>query len=676
MNIRRSSLLVLLFVRPLPHAFGAPDTLRVVFDEEVERLLEFESEEGGGQVFANVLDAVHDQPVDINRASEVDLLQVPGISPVLARRILAQRSIRQFNQIDDLVVVQGVTPDLLRVLEPFLTTGHETPGSLSRVRLRTRATRTGILPSDGQSVPGTGSPFRFYNRLSASLSPYASDDERLGLSNQMSAVTLGLVTEKDPGEAHYLDFVGGHLSLDLPALGARVVLGDFDFEAGQGLIFWRSAGSSKGAEATSGIARSGIGIRPSFSTDASWGFRGIAASAAFNGFSLAAFVSNKLLDAAVDSTGKVSRIDTDGLHRTTTELAQRNALREKTLGARIAFKANDVLRCGMSGSFSEWSRALSLPGAFGIEGNRLTNLGFDFAASLSMAHLFGEIAQDGSSQLAFVGGILVEPRAGTTLVVAVRSYPPGFRALHGAGFSENGLNDVNERGIYFGFSSHPASWLALKGFWDSFAFPWRSSAAHLPSEGEDVLLLGEAEITRKVSLEILVRHRTKSAFAVMSDRWGLSQSDDESRSQENLRGTLSLNATGSFVWKSRVEIVQVRHSELQTKEVGALAFQDVSFSPARRTTVAMRMVAFDTPSYDSRLYEFEEEVPGSYQTPALYGRGFRWYLLGWCQFFGRVGVSLKYSQTWQDYYRTSRFNVMLPQALSNNQITVQMDVRL
>jgi competence protein ComEA len=49
-------------------------------------------------------------PVDVNRASVDELRQLPGIGPVIAERIVAERARASFSSIDDLVRVAGIGP--------------------------------------------------------------------------------------------------------------------------------------------------------------------------------------------------------------------------------------------------------------------------------------------------------------------------------------------------------------------------------------------------------------------------------------------------------------------------------------------------------------------------------------------------------------------------------------
>ena len=60
-------------------------------------------------------------PLDLNRATLADLIRLPGVGPVLARRILETREIAgRFGAVDDLVGVRGVGPAKLERLRPFV----------------------------------------------------------------------------------------------------------------------------------------------------------------------------------------------------------------------------------------------------------------------------------------------------------------------------------------------------------------------------------------------------------------------------------------------------------------------------------------------------------------------------------------------------------------------------
>jgi hypothetical protein len=57
------------------------------------------------------------EPVDVNRASEPELVRLPGVSPALAARIVAARP---FTDVDDLRRVRGLRPGLFERLRPLV----------------------------------------------------------------------------------------------------------------------------------------------------------------------------------------------------------------------------------------------------------------------------------------------------------------------------------------------------------------------------------------------------------------------------------------------------------------------------------------------------------------------------------------------------------------------------
>jgi competence ComEA-like helix-hairpin-helix protein len=65
---------------------------------------------------------VRPAPVNLNRATPAELDALPGIGPVLARRIVDRRErAGRFHDVDELLAVPGIGPRLLERLRPLLT---------------------------------------------------------------------------------------------------------------------------------------------------------------------------------------------------------------------------------------------------------------------------------------------------------------------------------------------------------------------------------------------------------------------------------------------------------------------------------------------------------------------------------------------------------------------------
>ncbi len=89
-----------------PPPVPVPDTL--------ERKPPAPAARGAGKI------APGEPPVDVNRASEPELMRLPGVGPTLARRIVLARP---FTSVDDLGRVKGVGAKTLDGVRPFVTVG-------------------------------------------------------------------------------------------------------------------------------------------------------------------------------------------------------------------------------------------------------------------------------------------------------------------------------------------------------------------------------------------------------------------------------------------------------------------------------------------------------------------------------------------------------------------------
>lgn len=666
---------------PSLHGGEKSDSLRNALQVEYERTLEFGSEEGSVTPLLDLLEGMQEDPLDLNGATTAELEQIPSLSPLVAFRIVSRRTVEPFQKVEDLSKVEGVTPEILRAIDPFVTVKRKslfTTGDARQVHLRTRAVRSSFGTSGASNGPYSGSPEKLYSKIVARIGGLQSNDpsEIRKAQPENPSLLLGLVTEKDPGERNYLDFVSGHLCATIPSLSARFVLGDFLLEAGQGLVFWRPMGFSKGSEATANVARNGGGVRPSLSSDQAWLFRGAAANLEFNICLISLFYSIKPFDARIDAEGVVTRFDVDGLHRTEAEMQGRNKVTEKAYGARIGLNLVEGLMIGASGIVSTFDRMVSLPGAFGFHGDRCSAVGLDASYTQSSMRIFAEVAQDYNMARSGVFGVLISPRAGASLALLARFYPSDFKSLHGSGFSENGSNNENESGVYCGLSYRPCSWLSLSAFYDQFMFPWRTTRALFPSNGNEVLVRAEMNPDRRMNLELRLRHKEKPASNLVIGPFGLSQKCDDTRGQRNYRATLTAGSSESLRWRSRIEVVEVKYPARWSRETGMLAYQDFSFVPIQRLSVTIRAIAFDTDTYDSRVYEFEEEVPGTYQNPALYGKGLRWYIIGRYDYGRRMSLSLKYSQTRREEPRNTAYPGEVVVNGIDDRLAVQIDIRL
>jgi predicted flap endonuclease-1-like 5' DNA nuclease len=81
-------------------------------------------EAGNGRSGESPVTPTPESPLDIERATTDDLVQLPGIGPVLAGRIVAWREARKSPwEVEDLLAVRGIGPATLARIGPLVTVG-------------------------------------------------------------------------------------------------------------------------------------------------------------------------------------------------------------------------------------------------------------------------------------------------------------------------------------------------------------------------------------------------------------------------------------------------------------------------------------------------------------------------------------------------------------------------
>ncbi len=644
------------------------DTLTIPQELELEQVLEDVTLDAEDSQLIDLLTFLAENPLDLNTASEDELLQIPGLTPLAIHQIITQREQRRFASVDELRGLDIIDDDVFARVRPFLTVEamQRTP-AVALVRaltVRHRTVRDLQERAGFQTGAFAGSPYKIYNRLVARSREFNG-----------SSVAVGLLTEKDAGEQSLTDFVAGYADIRLSNIATRVVLGDFTVEAAEGLVFWRSIGFSKGSEVISSVRKGGIGIRPYLSTDENWYFRGVAAEAEVAGVQVSGFYSRKPLHATVSSDGVITSFDASGLFRTTSERAKRFTARHELYGGRVVASLLRGLVIGGGGYTATFSHEVSprQVGVFGFRGSSTSMVGLDVGYTTRALNLFSEVARSYTQAIGAIGGMIVRAAPGIDVAVALRYYPKDFVSLYGYGFGESS-NTQNESGFYTGMRMRVGSWLRVSTYYDQFRFPWRTRSLRMPTAGNDFLLLFEPRPSRRTNMQIQFRSRNRPANEALADEFARTVRIDGERWQKNYRVTFEYRPSITFRWRSRVEVVNVGYSSSSRVERGMLVFQDMRTHPLPKMLVDARVIVFETDSFDSRVYEFESDLRGTFSNPALFGKGVRWYVVARYEVMKAVDVSMKYAQTIKSGVRTLSSGTSLIQGDLDNRLSVQLDV--
>lgn len=649
--------------------------------DELERMLEEITQDAGDSQLLELLSSLEEHPLDLNTATQEELQQLPGLTSILAFAIVRSRDRAPFEHVEDLMRVEGVTEELLTRFRRFLRVGGSEPlgnaVAIGKIRFRSRVSQD--LQQRRGFMEGTypGSPQKVYNRLvarSTDLNPLLGSPS--GERHNQSWLEAGLVMEKDPGERSLNDFVAGYLTLNVQPAGSRVILGDYVVEAGEGLVFWRSAGYSKGSEVISTIQKNGGGVKPYVSTDENSFLRGIAAETRLWGVRISAFVSRRSLNASVNDEGTLTSFNASGLFRTPGEVRSKGASGETLAGGIVSTIPVPGLKVGLSGYRATFDHPVMLGGTFGFQGTTASVFGLNASWTGVRSTFFSEIARDHAGTMAGLAGVVWKPTRVLDLSMIGRTYPRDFISLHAFGFGEGGGLTQNESGLYFGLKVRPFSGTVISSYYDQFVLPWRSSLVRFPSEGNDLLTLVQSQLTRKLSITLQYKRKNKSTTETLSDQFDRDTRRVGMRRQSSFRATVELNSSVAFRWRSRVEWVQVGYDLTGHREEGVLAYQDIRTYLVPKLLVNARVIAFHTDSFDSRVYEFESDLPGALNNPGLYGKGYRWYVTTRFEISSSVDLWVKYGHTVKEGVKVLSSGPNQIDGDLENRVSLQVDVVL
>ena len=126
--------------------------------------------------------------------------------------------------------------------------------------------------------------------------------------------------------------------------------------------------------------------------------------------------------------------------------------------------------------------------------------------------------------------------------------------------------------------------------------------------------------------------------------------------------------------KSRIEYTQVDHAQ-QANEEGVAFAQDLIYKKMKFPfTFTLRYAIFDTKSFDSRVYVYENDVLYGYSVPALYYKGQRAYFIVNWDITRNFEIWVRVAQTLYDNQKVQSVG-SLNQIDSNHKTELKLQAR-
>jgi len=606
-------------------------------EPEIEELLEQNIEYSDISDLLEMLAEIEQNPIDLNQAKAEQLAVLPWISDVLAVAIINYRNqIGGFNDIEQLTQIKNMNPDLISILRKYMTV---TPKKVERYfsfATKTRLSRkhqASIGSNDSTYYP---SPTKIYNRFALNY----GDNFR-----------CGMLLEKDSGERSIDDLRLYFISYRNNLNGNRLIVGNYRLEFAQGLIFGNPYGYYKGNDPIYPAKRRGRDLLEYTLMDENASLYGISGQFCFKIYQFNFFLSSNKLDATLNPDGTFKNFYTSGYHRNTDEMGKKDRINEKLVGSRFYVKATPYFSLGTTYYRSLFNHSADIQDEikhrFSFKGRINELIGIDYNLTLGQFNLFGEFARSRNSGFGMLTGLVLDTHSLALLILA-RDYSKNFITFHGSGFRERADFPQNEQGIYIGLQFKPAKDVKLGLYFDQFKFPWRTYLVPMPSTGKELLLIAEHKPIKNLLLSLKFKVEQKDRYR------GESQSIVP-RNQKNFRFQLEFYPWSNIKFRHRTEKIWVNYTRY--KQVpsyqsdhfeGILLYQDVTIKVKQNFNIATRITFFDTDGYESRLYQFEHDVPGMLTTQMLQGKGNRWYIKIQWEIKTAFQVAFKFGST--QYY--------------------------
>ncbi|MEX0779131.1 MAG: helix-hairpin-helix domain-containing protein [Balneolales bacterium] len=656
MNIRSLFGFIFLFawllITIVPTSAQVSNSTAARFEVDLESLLEeFDEEESdiNAEEYIQFLQDLLANPVNVNRASSGDLLQIPGMNPSVAREIILHRGDKPFEQVEEMLDVRGIGPVTLQQLRPFVTVGsgkelrrdlYTDPSYWFRDGRFEAITRYQQILEEQAGYQQTadtnrsrylGSPVRYYQRLN-----YRSRH-----------VSVNITQTKAPGEIlrspMSFDYNSGHFALQDNGRLKMLVLGDYGLYFAQGLVMWNGMSFGKGRETTR-IRNNERGLRPYQSGGQTLAKRGAALTYGEK-LQVTAFYSNRKLSSTPVKDDTVRYPGATGMHRTQNEVDRRFNTGLKTYGGRLRYQFTRG-NIGVSGYYTQFDKYIlareAVYNRFDFEGKEAATVGIDYMYFTNDIVFFGEAAKSLNRGQGLLSGIEYSP--GTIqLSMTYRNYAKDFQSLFGGGFGESS-NLQNEEGLYFGIKKLITRGITLSGYFDQFRFKAPRFGTRRATQGYDWLGLAEYKISREMQVYLLVRNKErendyetlgtagKSVYASGYDRRG------------SIRIQLDHQVHPLLRSRTRVEWLRGKKAG-EEAELGMLIFQDFRWNATKSLQLDGRIAVFDTESFTSKVFQFENDMLYVMSNSALFDRGQRTYLNMRYRMGRRVDIWVKYGVT-------------------------------
>lgn len=582
--------------------------------------------------YEELIERLHDlrrRPIDLNKCSPEDLLELPFLTFLEAHAIVEHRERNgPFGAADSLRKVSALGTSTVDRLLPFVVA-------------RPHAPRRSKIPVSADLLQRWTRKLELSDGFRGDSTGYVGDPNvvQTRLSLRFRKLTARATLDKDAGEPFEwgprraslgYDFLAGHLALNDVGPIRNLVLGDFTPRFAHGLLLRRPGDRAGPARASHASAS----IRPYASASESGHFRGAALELApFEWLTTTAFASVRRLDASVDTTGDIRVISrrSSGLHRTAAERGGRDILRQSAAGGMLRSTVGPVVLATVFFTSRE-----SLDEQLDVKHElRTTSLSISAGVTLGSANLAGEYAPDAG----WSAGIDLRPGSETRIGVGVQraskaNYVPTSAFAGGSDGLVDPITSIT------GTGRHGGRRTSVEFSLEHAVQPAGRTPFSSGRSSVDVLFRHMPSPWLRLTLRATMRRREDR------DVCNLRLRCVAATQREALRLQLDYVHSPRFECRVRAEYVRARdRHHVGRHPQGILLYQEVRSRPWTRVQLTARIALFSAGDHSARLYAYETDLTYAFSTPSFAGRGRRSYIhLRW-RAAKMISIESKWSTT-------------------------------
>jgi hypothetical protein len=609
-------------------------------EQQLENITEnSEDENTEDDSYIQQLASLQKNPINLNNATADELRQARLLSVFQINNLINYRNLLgKLIDIYELQAVPSFDIATIQKIRPFVTV-NENADLLNSIGGRLKNGDHTLLVRVTQVLEKSKG---FLANPATTKNYYPGSAQRVFVRyryNFKNNLQYGFVGEKDAGEQFFkgaqkngFDFYSAHFFARNIGSIKSLAIGDFTVNLGQGLTSWMSLAFKKGPDVLATKREASV-LNPYNSAGELFFHRGLGVTIKKKNIETTLFASYKKTDANFErgldtlqtQDDFVSSLQTSGFHRTASEVADKGIQRQLAFGGNVSYNKKDfhvglnAVQYNLKYPLVKSNEPYNL---YALSGSSFGNYSADYSITKNNFHFFGEAAISSKTYLATINGLLISVANNVDMSFVYRNISKGYQSLYTNTFTESST-PTNEKGLFSGITLKPNNAWKIDAYVDFYKFPWLKFRLNAPSTGMDHLL----QLTYKPSKIFEIYTRVKSETkSINYNPAELALSPVIARPKQSWRTQFTYKINPTFTCRSRVEALWFDRKS-DAAENGFLMYADVIYKPTLSPFSAnMRLQYFETDSYNSRLYAYENDVLYSFSIPVFYETGYRYYL--------------------------------------------------